>query len=527
MRMAPAVRRGAALVVVLMMILWGATALLRDEGAGQKLATPHMAPDVPVTAMDLGFGAANNSPRILADPTEPAFLVLANRLDAPNFGCALQVSGDGGRGWQTANPVPDLPSGAEKCYGPEIAFDRNGTLYYLFVGLKGVGNEPMGVFLTKSGDRGRTFSAPKLVLGPLNFAVRMEMDPTRGRSGRLHLVWIHATSDPPLGGFGPPPNPILAAHSDDGGQTLSEPVQVNDSSRQLVVAPALTLSQEGDVYVAYYDLQEDVRDYAGLEGPTWEGTWALVLARSSDNGGSFEPGVIVDDGIVPSERVMLTFTMPPPTLASYHDAVCAAWSDSRHGDADIFLRCSPDRGGTWESFHRLNDDDVANGARQYLPALAISPEGRLDVIFYDRRDDPHNVWNHVYYTYSVDGGRSFAENVKITRYPSHSQIGPEYAGPAAEGQVELGSRNALLSDRERVVASWADTRNSRAGTTSQDLFATVIDHSSSTPQGAPGLSTGALLAGLGILVLVAAGTASKRESSRKVVDATDSRPGAT
>lgn len=47
---------------------------------------------------------------------------------------ALHVSGDGGRSWAPIDPVPELPVGAEKCYGPEVAFDRNGVLHYLFVG---------------------------------------------------------------------------------------------------------------------------------------------------------------------------------------------------------------------------------------------------------------------------------------------------------------------------------------------------------------------------------------------------------
>ena len=74
-------------------------------------------------------------------------------FDALDFGCALEVSGDAGGTFVPANPVPTLPPGAEKCYGPEVAFDRKGTLYFLFVGLRGTGNTPMGVFLTSSSDR--------------------------------------------------------------------------------------------------------------------------------------------------------------------------------------------------------------------------------------------------------------------------------------------------------------------------------------------------------------------------------------
>lgn len=152
--------------------------------------------------MDLRLAPANNSPLLVEDPTEPRFVVMANRVDAPVFSCGLQVSGDAGRRWRSANPVPALPPGAERCYAPEVAFDREGVLYYLFIGLHGAGNEPMGAFLTTSRDRALTFSVPRRVLGPFNFGVRMAIDRTLGTSGRIHLTWLHATSDPPTGGLG-------------------------------------------------------------------------------------------------------------------------------------------------------------------------------------------------------------------------------------------------------------------------------------------------------------------------------------
>lgn len=469
--------------------------------------------EVAVTAMHQGVEFANNSPSIVVDPTEARFVVIANRLDAPDFGCALQVSGDSGRTWVTADPVPKLPEGAEKCYAPEVAFDARGTLYYLFVGLAGPGNRPMGAFLVTSADRGHSFTAPRQMLGPLNFAVRMAIDPHLGDAGRIHLVWIKATSDPSLGGFGPPPNPILAAHSDDGGRTFSEPVQVSGRARERVVAPALTLGPDHAVHVAYYDLGRDAVDYQGLEGAVWEEPWSLVLNSSFDRGGMFADDRVVDDGIMPPERVMLIFTMPPPTLAAGADGlVCAGWTDARHGDADALARCSRDRGRIWDSAQRLNDDPMGNGARQYLPRLSLSPEGRLDAVFFDRRDDPRNVLNHVYLTHSTDDGRSFAPNHRISSEASDTRIGQEYANASAKGQYEIGSRLGLLSLRDRAVAAWPDTRHSVPPTTSQDLFsATVIlpaprSRSLLDRLGNPAFA----LAGLGALAVVAVGWRRRR-----------------
>ncbi len=486
--------RWVALTAALAAVAAGAGILSGLLGPGEPRA--EVRADTAITAMDQSLAPANNSPLLAVDPTDSRFVVLANRLDAPDFGCALQLSGDGGRTWVPAVPVPNLPAGADKCYAPEVAFDAQGVVYYLFVGLQGAGNEPMGAFLTTSRDRGATFSPPRQLLGPLNFAVRMAIDPSIGKAGRIHLVWLHATSDPPLGGFGPPPNPILSAYSDDGGMSFSEPVQVSDPNRTRVVAPALALAPDGAVHVAYYDLGADRVDYQGLEGPVFEGTWSLVLATSTDGGRSFSPGTLIDSEIVPFERVMLIFTMPPPALAVDGSRLCVAWTDARYGDPDALARCSEDGGRRWAPAARLNDDRRGNGTWQYLPRLSLSPGGRLDAVFYDRRDDPDNIGTDVLATFSTDGGHTFGPNLKLSRENFDSRIGQEYGVPSAVGKVEFGSRLALVSADDYALAAWTDTRNSQQATTGQDLFGARIELRRDSPAWARPAGAAILLAGL-------------------------------
>lgn len=428
----------------------------------------------PATANHMHRPIASNSPQLAVDPTDAEVMAMANRLDAPDFGCALQLSGDGGRGWVPAAPVPTLPPGAEKCYGPDVAFDGRGVLYYLFVGLAGKTNVPMGAFLTTSSDRGRHFSSPRQVLGPHNFAVHLGIDASFGDRGRIHLVWLAANTEPSLGSLPDPPNPVLAAHSDDGAKSFSSPVQVSDPTRAFVVAPTVTVGPDHAVHVLYYDLGDDARDYHGLEGPAWDRPWSLVVSSSADGGGHFRPGVVVDADVVAPERVMLIFTLPAPSIvADSGGRVFVAWHDARNGDWDAFLRRSPDGGRTWAPPLRLNDDPVGNGRHQYQPRLSVAPGGRLDAVFYDRRDDADNVRNHVYYTFSTDGGRRFAPNHRLTTKPSDSRVGQTYVGKAAEGLVEFGSRLGLASLDGRAVAAWTDTRN--AFRLQQDVFSTVVD----------------------------------------------------
>jgi hypothetical protein len=491
--------RIAICLVVIAAILVGGGVMTIATSIG--VSGPLPGEEVPITAMNTLKGPANNSPEVVADPTDSRFVVIANRLDAPDFSCALQVSGDGGDAWLTATPVPHLPSGVEKCYAPEVAFDRTGLLYYLFVGLHGGGNLPLGVYLSTSRDHGRTFSPPRLVLGPDNFAVRMSIDRTEGPSGRIQLLWLHAGAPPLLGGLPPGVNPILIAHSDDGGRSFSEPVQVSDPARQLVVGPALILGANHSVYVAYFDLEGDNRDYEGLEGPVWDGHWTVVVTKSTDGGAHFGPSVVVDDGVVPSERVMLIFTMPPPSLATSGKRICAAWTDARYGDPDVLARCSSDAGRQWQVVSRVNDDPLGDGHSQYLPALAFAPDGRLDAVFFDRRNDPINANNNVTYTYSTDLGRHWARNIELAHEVSPAIIGPQYAGPAAAGQHELGSRLGILSESHMVLVAWPDTRNSLDSATAEDLFVDQVRLRGHHYWG-EGLGVGLLLTA-GICVLLA------------------------
>jgi DNA-binding FadR family transcriptional regulator len=145
---------------------------------------------------------------------------------------------------------------------------------------------------------------------------------------------------------------------------------------------------------------------------------------------------------------MLIFTMPAPALtADRSGRLFAGWWDSRNGNPDVFLSRSPDGGRTWEPPIRLNDDPEGAGSDQYLLRLSVAGNGRVDAVFLDRRNDPRNLNNDAYLTYSTDNGRTFAPNIRITEKSSDSRIGQAYYVPSAKGLVEsrpkVGTRVSL------------------------------------------------------------------------------------
>src|SRR5262249_43560693 len=155
---------------------------------------------------------------------------------------------------------------------------------------------------------------PRQILPGNNFQVRLAIDQSRGDHGRLFLVWLHVTAPTSTGGLPPVHNPIMESYSDDGGATFSTPVEFSDPGRQRALAPAGAAGPPHHLHVLYYDLRGDARDYEGLEGDTWPEPWSLVIANSADGGQHFSPGVVVDSNVVPTERVLLIFTLPEPAL---------------------------------------------------------------------------------------------------------------------------------------------------------------------------------------------------------------------
>jgi hypothetical protein len=417
-------------------------------------------------AIDL---SANNSPTIIRNPVAKDNLVIANRIDAPTYSCALYNSVDGGASWNpTVIPAPSRNSG--KCYAPDIAFTRDGTLYLLFVTLKGRANAPAAAWLSTSNDGGKTLSRPsKVPLGKLAFQARITPDPNNAR--RLYITWLSA-SDVGLYKFTQPGNPIQSIRSDDAGRTWSNPARVNDAKRVRAIAPSPAIGPEGELYVLYLDVGQDRLDYEGAHrgrsGPPYDGTWQLILSRSTDRGKTWSESV-VDDSLVPTER-FIAFSPPLPSIALDGERVYAAFQDGRLGDADVKLWTLAPGDSSWSKPVRVNDTRPRDGTSQYLPKLAVAPDGRLDVAYFDRRDDRSNVLNEVSMQSSFDEGESFRGRIKLSDQPFSSRIG----FGSERNMADLGNRLGLVSSNTVAYAVWPDTRAGTRRSGKQDLAREVV-----------------------------------------------------
>jgi hypothetical protein len=447
--------------------------------------------------------SAHNSPTIARNPTNGANLAVANRIDSPSFSCALNVSYDGGGHWSQV-PIPIPPGGEAKCYAPDVTYGADGKMYLSFVTLKGRANSPNAVWIVTSNDGGETLSNPVKALGPLSFQVRLTADPVE--PGRIYLTWLEA-SDIGLYRFSGPGNPINVARSDNGGATWEPPVRVSSPRRGRVLAPSPATGPRGELYVLFLDLGQDTLDYEGAHegkgGPPYPGPWQLVLARSGDRGQTWQESV-VDDRLTPTER-FIAFTPPYPSLAVDRDSgrIYAGFQDGRLGDADVSVWSLAQGSDTWEGPVRVNDTPRRDRTAQYLPKLGVAPDGRLDVVYFDRRADRANVMNEVSLQSSFDEGESFIPRTKLAERGFSSRIG--YG--SERGMTDLGSRLGLVATDSRALAVWGDTRAGTRASNKQDLGRAVVAFSD-PPRLSGALKwlliiggIAVLLAGVGVLVV--------------------------
>jgi hypothetical protein len=272
-----------------------------------------------------------------------------------------------------------------------------------------------------------------------------------------------------------------------------------------VIGGAPVVGRDGTLYVAYLDIGQDRLDYEGGHqgsgGPPYPGPTSLVLARSRDHGQSWAESV-VDTKLVPIKR-FLVFLPEYPSIAVARDGrVYTAYHSNTLGDPDVYLWTLAPGASRWSAPIRVNDTRPHDKTAQYLPKLAVAPNGRLDVLYYDRRADPANLLNQLSFQTSFNHAKTFTPAIYLASHTSDSRIG----FGAKEGLPDLGSRLALINSNKAALALWTDTRAGIPETQKQDLAQAAIAATAPiTPDNTPKtiLRWAAIILGLTGLTLLA------------------------
>jgi hypothetical protein len=134
---------------------------------------------------------------------------------------------------------------------------------------------------------------------------------------------------------------------------------------------------------------------------------------------------------------------------------------------DIYYTRSRDNGSTWSTPIILNTDAAGGGNRaQWMPSLSVTPDGKVQVTWYDRRNSSNGVNYEYWGIQSPDNGDSWGGDVPI----SDTLIAqPEQPDSSMVG-CYAGDYNYQYSNDTTTFITWTDGRNPVSGHFQQDVY---------------------------------------------------------
>lgn len=378
-------------------------------------------------------GDAANEPSIAIDPTDPRKMVIGWRqfdtIESDFRQAGYAYSHDAGHTWVFTGALTPGVFGSD----PVLAAGPDGEIYYL-----SINRDEMRLF--KSINGGVSWSDPKQIAPFLVDKPWMTTDRTDGvgrgnvyiSAGILHMV-----------------------RSSDGGQTFTDSIEIQPPG-----FPTLNVGPEGRVYVT------------GLGG----GILSLEnFMRSSNAQNSSEPLVI---DLMTTVEIGIPFSSISGSNGGGLNG--QIWVESDHSNSatrgnvyllsssfllepfeiDVLFVRSTDHGKTWTDPLLINDDPQGLGAWHWFGTMSVAPNGRIDIIWNDTRnflDAPNARLSEMYYSFSTDGGLTFAANIPVT------PVFDSYLG--FPQNLKLGDYYHSISDNLGMNVAFAATFNGE-----QDIF---------------------------------------------------------
>ena len=115
-----------------------------------------------------------------------------------------------------------------------------------------------------------------------------------------------------------------------------------------------------------------------------------------------------------------------------------------------FIR-SADRGQTWSAPVRVNDDATGTRAYQWFGTMSVSPSGRIDAVWNDTRGSADSTVSALYYSYSTNGGFSWA---------AAEQASPTWSSSVGwPVQQKIGDYYHMVSDDAGADLAYSATFN--------------------------------------------------------------------
>lgn len=520
----------------------GLLAALTLSAAGAMAAEPRFTQPVNATnANDEAPGHSYTSPGVVVDPANP-LRVYAGSVDVRSQRCVLLRSADGGRTWAKSKEAPS-PAAFPFCTHDSglipmsfVAMGRGHAIYFLHTAWDtqdGGRSENRSVFLARSTDDGDTWVHTPVNINrgktgndiEKNLPLGLAVD-TRGAQDVVYATY-RASWPNPAAPAPTRPNQMFVATSTDSGKSFGKPVSVTDaffSDPANLPATVSDAQRKKDNFGSSPGIGIGLDDKGTVYLP-WTRTTANVtpsapaspyfIARSTDQGKTFTMSEALpadEDQLSPSGPTVAWGPGGGPSGTLHF--VWEGKPKLTQGDRDILYRRSTDGAKTWSATRVLNDDDPAQLYSQHQPGLAVAPNGRVDVAWWDQRDGAGRYVTDVYATRSTDAGATWSKNDRVTDLSINRLIGMWTPGTGGDVRQPPG----VGASDELTYYVWDDTRNGDKQTETQDLYASTVQFETLKPAGlSPGAGyalaavTGVAAVGL-LLFLVALATRRRRQA---------------
>ncbi len=414
----------------------------------------------------------------------------------------------------------------------KVEFGRNGDLYYALAGWDTQDLPKRSLFLARSSDLGDTWATTPVsdarpTQAPDNIDERplsgFAVDTKSGNQDAIYVGWRRQF--PGQTGSNAHANRPMVAVSTDGGRSFGQPVDLaptvfgDEAKRREALGsapprptptpttipgpgpaeattttavpatttttvppnsraanqsdignyggsnPSVAVDDDGNAYVAW------VTRYANL---TPSPRTAHFLSRSTDKGRTWTTSQITPftaENVNNFGSMQLQWSPEGGEQGSLHMVYEGSKRPDVSNETDVFYVRSTDAGRTWTEPKAINDDDPAKYNSSLIPNLRVAPNGRLDAVWFDTRDDPGVTANDVYHASSTDNGNTWSKNTRVTDRSIDRRFGPFAANFDLNGPPALDTVDAY------GLVGWDDTRLGDPTTETQDVFVAAVQYS--------------------------------------------------
>ncbi len=388
-------------------------------------------------------GDAANEPSIAVDRNDPNKMAIGwrqfNTITSNFRQAGYGFTTDGGQTWT----FPGVIEPGVFRSDPVLDADADGNFYY-----NSLTNDPdfyCKVFKSSTG--GSSWDGGTDAHG--GDKQWMTIDKTNGPgTGHNYSFWTYAYSVCDPGFF---------TRSTDGGGSFEDCITIPGRP----FWGTLAVGPEGELYIggsngSDFLVAKSTSAQNSSEMVTWDMTTVVDLDGSISNGDGPNPGGLLGQTLIATDTSNSTYNGNVYLLCSV---------ERQHDPLDVMFVRSTDGGVNWSSPIKINDDPSTT-AYQWFGTMSVAPNGRIDVVWLDTRDNPGTYLSALYYSKSTDGGATWSSNERFSDY-----FDPHVGWPQ---QNKMGDYFDMVSDSNGANLAWAATFNGE-----QDVYYSYITDTTS------------------------------------------------